>query len=585
MCDIEIPSCNSSSEEGALPYRSISCNLELKNEIINERKYIPFDINDKIKIVNKYGEEEEVLYTWMRYTEEIRSKIYKNYKTMLREVGRNLYRVLAVIVKSELEYIVKDNSRDLMASTKSENFLYKTKLRYKREKVKKSKKNISKIHMGDSDSESEIEEGRKIKRENEDSEDEDQNMEIKSTTLGHIMEELKDEKLVPMYRGIINDPDYKEYGDLNLWRGFKAKIIEGWSEPSENLKFFLNFLKNVICERSIKCFRYLLRLLKEWLFNPSNKVPICLLLLGKDNTGKMNLFDFIRYHVMGKDACWYTMDINETMSNYECLHGRKLLLINDMHGIPHKNDFRNFETNLRTKDIRINCKSKHLIKCLLQFIIMADKELTRGTDIYKMSFCLQIKEMKLEYHTELRDKCFNDETGSEFYTYLNSLDLSNIVLNNIPLTKLRYNLIQMNLPKIERFLKYCFENRKLIIKKGIKSFVPVHMDDDILEIKDGEENRVVKIIEDEIKDEKEGNTDEMISRQKFYSLYIAWIRKYGILGFIYSQREFNKQLKEVYFEKDNIGCYKNTNWYDLNKINPKIWNGGFRDEGGFYPRD
>lgn len=577
-------------------------NLAVKSE----RKHLPFDAKDVIKTTIN-GKECEVLYSWMIYKREVMSKIYKNYDHMIREVGKNLYRVMAIIDKGEPEYITKDSKKDLMHSTKNDSFMKDVVLRYKVEKKKKpkkkksEKKRVNQIHREDGgEGESDDEEGRNDSANESDDEDDDK-MQVQTKNLWQIKGDLHRLDLIPTYCGIVNDPDSNDPTELNLWKGFKAKLVEGWTVISENLQFFLDFLKNVICGKNEISYRYLLRLFKEWLFNPGNKVPICLYLYGDEGTGKTSLFEFFQKHVMGEHVCVPATGLDEVLGDFNGhLVGNKLCLIDEMAESKHSRDFDKLKGRISNKTMILNRKGKDqiIVNCFLQYIIATNNidAMKPGRRLFAMKVLLQ----ELSYYAELRRRCFNDDIGNEFYTYLNSLDLSDVVLRDVPLTELRYTLIQRNLSVLERFLKYCYKERAKLVPG--KKTVEISICEDDTDDEDKDERKNNEVVEDEIKDEEmevkvgeENNirefkenkieTQRKISAAKLYETYLKWRLKSNVAGDPQSTINFGTDLKTKYLPSGFYGRDKQGIWYDLEGIPQKIWGGDFQGENDLYLDD
>lgn len=278
--------------------------------------------------------------------------------------------------------------------------------------------------------------------------------------------------------GLINNNDLSENYQLNLFEGFLHKSVKPYdefnTEQKDGVELFLSFMKEVLASNNEDEYDYILK----WIANMAqgNKNDSCLYFKGIEGLGKSTFGEFLYYYVIGRKASTFSNKTPLTSDNNKELCGKLLVIFEEL---PVFSD-REWETVSSTLKKAITCdmekycdKYEKKFECenLNNYIINTNLEALKHSEgrRYFLGNVSTKRREDHEYFKNLKKKCFNIQVGEAFFSYLNSIDLSDFnAQKDMPQTKLKLDAIADRLDYVYRFIKDMFIFQKKEINHTVK---------------------------------------------------------------------------------------------------------------------
>lgn len=269
----------------------------------------------------------------------------------------------------------------------------------------------------------------------------------------------------------LNQPLFLGNNLINLCPSIKSKndiYIEQYDRTS--LDVFLNFVKEVLANNDKKMFDYLM----SWLSNivKGKKNDSCLYLKGEQGIGKSTFTEFLRDFVIGQDLSLETGSEPLKSKFNSDLVGKILVIFEELE---------NFSTNewnavssvlkryITSPVYRIEAKhlNSYSTTNINNYIINSNNDAIKDDD-GRRYVILDINHKykgNHNYFGNLKSKCFNDETGRAFYSYLMSINTDNFIPQKFPETNSKNASCIKRLDNVYSFLKneYILKKRNLNI--------------------------------------------------------------------------------------------------------------------------
>ena len=277
---------------------------------------------------------------------------------------------------------------------------------------------------------------------------------------------MLDSSRVNTYSKFVCKPDGCLDHEFNVWTGFKAKIVK-----PINMKLIqpmLDYIKSVWCCNDEKMYQYLLSWLALTVQKPGSPVQVAFFVYSEQGCGKNTLTDFLTDHVLGESVCGVANQVNDVVRNFNTsLLNKKFYLINEMGATKEefKNNFDKLKHLVTEKTINIEPKGRDSYKVpnFMNWIMVSNNRDAIYLDESDRRYCcIEISNEHMndhKYFGDLRKKCFNDEVGNHFFTYLMNYDCVDV--REIPMTKLKESIKQLSKSNMQLFEEHFAEQIKL----------------------------------------------------------------------------------------------------------------------------
>ena len=251
--------------------------------------------------------------------------------------------------------------------------------------------------------------------------------------------------------------EYKEFST------FSEKI-------QKRVNIILSYIKEILCSKNDESYKYILK----WLANmmKGNKNNSCLYFRGEQGIGKSTLFQFIREHILGK--LFLECDSEPIRSRFNDILGGKLLVAFEELPTFSTSDWMAVSSKLKrmitSTEITLEKKNKDPISStnINNYVILSNNDAIQDDEgrRYFISDISNEQKGNHEYWQRLY-KCFSDDIGHAFYSYLLEVDTDKFNPQDMPLTKNKLDSFVKRLDIAERFIK----EEYILKKKEIKATV------------------------------------------------------------------------------------------------------------------
>jgi hypothetical protein len=282
-------------------------------------------------------------------------------------------------------------------------------------------------------------------------------------------------ELVYSYTCVKPDVSLVNPYEFNFWKGYKATAV---SEVNMDLiKPMLDLIRTVWACDDEKVYKVILYFLRG-LFQCPHKLPNkenAIVLAGDQGVGKEIIIDFISWFVLGKWNVERMSGVDEAVGSFNShLQGKALCVINEMAST--KEEFRSnfdrlkpFITNV---DININAKgiNRYPVENISSWILISNHDdimyMERGDRRYTCLRASSVYKGNKKFFQEIDAKCFNDECGKHFYTYIMNLKDEDVLDPQLlGTTTFKEELKEMSMSPPERFFGHVMESRKMKLTK------------------------------------------------------------------------------------------------------------------------
>ena len=382
-------------------------------------------------------------YCWLDFDEQHREVLYESEEEMLLKVIPDLNRVFARIEMKQGFIVKKDDCKENLISV------------YDRKR-------------GCTDIAFRYAITKTIKKTTKQGEQATTHTEIKSIDFAKFIKKYA--KLLNRYATIKCDPMNKNPKVFNLWRGMKAELVD--EVNMDLVQPMLDFYKEVWCaENPDLLMPYLLSWFHCTFFELDRICRAFIVLISPEQgAGKTTGMDHINEFIVGEDSSLIVSGLAPlTASHNKSIQGVRFLGVNEMAST--REEFKsNFETlkSLVTDPVcYINPKgvdqySIRNLACGMMTTQHKDSMIVEKGD--RRYCCMRMSPHRVgdvKYFNELRKKCFNQEAGNHFYTYIHNLKKEDLVpVDRPPVTKVKKEMIQISLPSCLKYLLYLQEEKK-----------------------------------------------------------------------------------------------------------------------------
>ena len=250
---------------------------------------------------------------------------------------------------------------------------------------------------------------------------------------------------------------------FNMWRGFKGAVVPDCDFDDKWLKVILNHIYEVWAFSNMGYFEYIMSWFGYLISHPDDKPPSCLILRGKQGSGKNTVTNFIADFVLGRRIVAEDKGLESILGSFNgILSGKKLFIANEIaqvrsNGAAHC-DFDKLKTIISEDTLQIhrkglekitinNCVGYILFTNHLWSLVMEKGDRRLAAFETSDKYCGD-----LEYHDRLHSSdVFNQRVGNIFFTYLLE-KAGKIDLRRIPETGLRVSLKEANRSSLEDFM-------------------------------------------------------------------------------------------------------------------------------------
>lgn len=276
---------------------------------------------------------------------------------------------------------------------------------------------------------------------------------------------------IPRFRTMYCHPTIKKPKAFNLWRGYKAQLVDDTPENIiKKIEPMLNFIKEVWCNENDDIFKYFMLWLYYLIAKPEEKTRVAIFAYSeKQQVGKNTLTDFLSKFVLGLQLSCDVIGLESLLQKHNrILESNKLIIVNEASATKETfmSSFNKMKSLITEPTILIEPKGidAYKIENLSNFFILSNHKnsllLEQETQRY---LCLEINPKyrnNMPFWTEFRKICFNDEFGNYFYTYFNKVYTvpENIYIQTPPCTDLKNEIVAVSLPNSVRFLQHVKEN-------------------------------------------------------------------------------------------------------------------------------
>ena len=248
---------------------------------------------------------------------------------------------------------------------------------------------------------------------------------------------------------------------LNLCQAFKhePKAYNTYStKTKERVNVMLDYIKEVLCSDSDSQYEYLMK----WFANMAKgkKNDSILYLKGGQGIGKSTITQFMMNHVIGRPLSLET-GAESLISRFNIELGGKLLVVFEELEHLSTNEWNSMSTKLKrysTSDtIMLESKGEKRFEAtnINNYMTLSNHDCIKDDDGRRI-YILDVSPRRrgdLTYFGNIRDKCFNDEVGEAFFSYLHEIDTKGFYAQRFPMTQSKLDAFAKRLHPVEQYLK------------------------------------------------------------------------------------------------------------------------------------
>lgn len=398
---------------------SVLSNLfkEQQSEALKTIEMKEFDLRDK--------------YVWVDFYNEHTTKTFESREAMVDSVRNNICRVLALVMKSKSFFLKKDtvtsiSSIDKLAGVLNFTLTYQTEKVDKRTKDKKLKKVIEAVKLNE------------------------------LIDYDRVMKPYEDVGCYP-------DKDVKQCPDkhYNIWSGFIAEQVEVDESKIGRVKYIL---KELWASGDDKLYKYLLSWFRFCVANPAEMTKVALFLFSKEGAGKGTIVDFFQQYVLGRELSFQFTGIDQVIEKHQTnIKGKKLIYVNEMGSTKEMflSNFDKIKPIITDPIISENPKNGCIVSVdNITNVIMSTnhKNSIHISENDRRYTCVEISDAKCndkEFWAETMKLIMNQDTGNHFYSWLLTLDPSDLPNPKVVFkTQLREEIIEISRDNVLDFAEW-----------------------------------------------------------------------------------------------------------------------------------
>ena len=270
------------------------------------------------------------------------------------------------------------------------------------------------------------------------------------------------------------DPVLKRYGAnaLNTFCGYKARRV-----PLVRMSLIeplLAHIRDVWASGNEEHYRYILSWLAEPIRNPGGRTEVALVLIGKQGTGKTTVAEFMMEYVYGRHLSYTTDGFSRLTQRFNsALTGKMFICVEEPECADSRADYINTFNAMKTKitnaliDVEAKGEKPIAVENVGNYVVCTNNDVpVRLEDRDRRYAVFRVSDKYIqsrEYFGELRARCFNEEVGNHFLTYLYSLpDEVRVSLFPVPETKERTLIQDTSRSKAEQFREALVKSEQIV---------------------------------------------------------------------------------------------------------------------------
>jgi hypothetical protein len=256
----------------------------------------------------------------------------------------------------------------------------------------------------------------------------------------------------------------------------KLKKFEEYDDKiKEGVKKFITFIKEVLCDNNEDQLKYILQWIAYMLRGEKNVT--LLYLRGEEGIGKSTFIEFLVKYVIRNKKLTLGSSTEPITTNYNRILLGKLLVYFEELPTFNAKEWQFVASKLKTM-ITMTRGDEMVYRDVYEkafpaentnnYIVVSNVEAIQGSDGRKFHILdLSTKYMKNhKYFEDLKNKCFNNDVGDAFMSYLNELDLSEYHSEkSMPITRAKMDAIDSRLESSFKFIKqeYYLKQQSILI--------------------------------------------------------------------------------------------------------------------------
>ena len=245
--------------------------------------------------------------------------------------------------------------------------------------------------------------------------------------------------------------------DFNTWTGFQAQRVVPQPENQDGVEMMKSFIMDVWANKDVISYNYIISWFAGLVTNLTGINRVALAMVSKQGYGKNTLYEFMEFILRKRNMISVTGIEQVTGKFNRCLENKRLVNVNEMSSVGSQwlANFDKIKANITDTTITIEPKGvdtyeTNNIGNYILFTNHRDAIRVEASDrryaIFEMGTTLK----DAQYFTDLRETCFNQTIADEFYTFL--LDFKAVPLGVIPMTPLRFEMMQLSKNSAMKFL-------------------------------------------------------------------------------------------------------------------------------------
>ena len=251
----------------------------------------------------------------------------------------------------------------------------------------------------------------------------------------------------------------------NTWTGFDVEKLNinlnELKKEEKNYDIILYHFK-VVANFDEKVYEYLLNYF-AWIFQkPDKKTNVCLLIKGKQGTGKTTLVENLLRKLMGKKYIYDTCDIDKIVANFNAhLNGKFMVVLNEATGKDTYGIIDKIKDMITRTELTLVYKGQDGVKVVdyINYCITTNNlkpmPITSDDRRFQVTECSDKHKGDVEYFKRLYEAIEDDNIMYAFYKFLMERKLENFnPERDRIMTEAAQDLHDLNKDPVEMFLEY-----------------------------------------------------------------------------------------------------------------------------------
>lgn len=252
--------------------------------------------------------------------------------------------------------------------------------------------------------------------------------------------------------GIYPNNKLKPKNIYNIWRGFEIEKKEYESiVPDGNISNILYHFK-VVANFDEKLYEYLLNYYAHIIQKPEKKTNVCLLIQGKQGTGKTTIAELLMKNLLGSNLVFDTCDIDKICGRFNSLiQGKIYGVLNEATGKDTFGIVDKIKDSITREHVMIELKGIDpiQIKDFVNYVYTTNNtnpvKIDSDDRRFQIMECSDIHKNDTKYFERLRTDMFDKKILKTFYNFLKTRDISNFdVVNDRVMNEATEDIYELN---------------------------------------------------------------------------------------------------------------------------------------------